>query len=180
MSQHHPKEIRVSNNAYFSNARSFVYGKKNAIFLLRGGPVSTKILNDKPYWGGIEVKHYYSLGLSLAAAKPVYLYIIDDNSYQYYYLVEEKYDPSKHDLSNIFGRAPFFKGFGNMRFYPGLYFQTGLGFEVGKSKNVIRQLDVYANIDFYFSKIPLMAYASNSNYFINFALAYHFGRRYEK
>lgn len=180
VSQHHPKEIRISNNAYFSNARSFVYGKKNSVFTLRAGPTSAKILNDKPYWGGIELKHYYSFGFSLSMAKPVFLYIIGDNSSQYYYLKEEKYDPQKHDLSNIFGRAPFFKGFGQMKFYPGIYFQTGLGFEIGKDKSLIRQIDLYANIDFYFAKIPMMAYASNSNYFINFALAYHFGRRYEK
>ena len=68
----HPKQIRVIN-PYYYNARSYVYGKLNHVYMLRIGYGFKKLLNRKPYWGGIELRVLYMGGLSLAFAKPVYL-----------------------------------------------------------------------------------------------------------
>ncbi|MFH0867027.1 MAG: hypothetical protein V1904_12595, partial [Bacteroidota bacterium] len=41
----HPKEIK-SINPYFDNAKSYVYGKENYFFILRGGMGRQKVINS--------------------------------------------------------------------------------------------------------------------------------------
>ncbi|PLW92212.1 MAG: hypothetical protein C0592_11955 [Marinilabiliales bacterium] len=177
----HPKEIRTSNSFYFEDARSYVYGKQYYLLMARLGFGSMRVLNEKPYWGGIDLRHFWSIGPTIAMAKPIYLYVIDDSSYLYsYYLRLEKYNPGVHNTSNIYGRGPFFKGIGESKFYPGLTFSTGLSFEFGNEKTSVRFLEVGATADLFFKSIPIMAYNENEQYFITFYLSYHFGRRYNK
>ena len=177
----HPKEIRTSNSFYFEDARSYVYGKQYYVFMARLGFGSMKVLNEKPYWGGVDVRHFWSIGPTIAMAKPVYLYVIDDSSYMYsYYLQLEKYNPEVHNTGNIYGRGPFFQGFGESKLYPGLSFTTGLSFEFGPEKTSVRYLEVGATADLFLKSIPIMAYNTNEQYFITFYLSYHFGRRYNK
>ncbi|NTW33013.1 MAG: hypothetical protein HGB12_10365 [Bacteroidetes bacterium] len=60
----HPKEVKIIN-PYFENSKSYVYGKENSFLLIRAGIGIQKIINSKPYWGGVELKYYYYGGLSL-------------------------------------------------------------------------------------------------------------------
>ena len=55
VSMKHPKQVRIIKS-YYLNARSFVYGKINHVYILRGGFGYKKLLNRKPYWGGIELR----------------------------------------------------------------------------------------------------------------------------
>lgn len=175
----HPKEIKSSNSYYFEDARSYVYGKQHYVLMARLGFGSMKVLNEKPYWGGVDLRHFWSIGPSIAMAKPVYLYVIDDSSYMYsYYLNLERYNPEIHNPNNIYGRGPFFQGFSESRFYPGISFSTGLSFEFGHEKQVVRFVETGVNVDLFFKGIPIMAFNKNENYFITFYLSYHFGRRY--
>lgn len=175
----HPKEIRTSNNAYFESARSFVYGKENYVMLLRGGLASQHIINEKPYWGGVEVRRYFAFGASIGMAKPSYLYVIGQTNSPYeYFLSLEQYNPETHDLNNIYGRGPFFKGFGQMKFYPGLYSKMGLSFEYGSDKSIVKALEVGVAADAYLSKIPILAFCKNEQFFITFYLTMHMGRRF--
>jgi hypothetical protein len=52
VSMKHPKQVRVIN-PYYYNSRSYVYGKLNHVYMLRGGYGYKKLLNRKPYWGGV-------------------------------------------------------------------------------------------------------------------------------
>ena len=84
------KEIRTIN-PYFSDSRSYIYGKLNYLSFFRAGIGQQHILNRKPYWGGIQLSLLYYGGFSLGIAKPVYLYIIYFNSgYTDYEIKEEK------------------------------------------------------------------------------------------
>ncbi|MDP2424011.1 MAG: hypothetical protein Q8M23_06670, partial [Bacteroidales bacterium] len=58
------REFR-SSNPISRNARSYVYGKQNNIYILRGGGGQQKLLNRKPYWGGVEVRYFWFAGGSL-------------------------------------------------------------------------------------------------------------------
>ncbi|MEI6822420.1 MAG: hypothetical protein WCL51_10815 [Bacteroidota bacterium] len=179
----HPKEAKT-DNTLFGDANSFVYGQINSVYILRGGIGYKRMLNDKPYWGGVQVSYYYYFGGSLALARPKYLEIINYSSIvkpnDSYYLTLERYDPAKHDLSNIYGGGPLFKGFESIKPYPGIYAKFGFNFEFGEYDESIRALEVGTIFDYYFAEIPMMAYNKYPNYFLTVYLSIHFGKRYNR
>lgn len=173
------KQVRVNfYGAYYSNANSYVYGKLNKVYNIRTGLGRQHRLNTKPYWGGVEVRVAYYGGVSLAIAKPIYLYIINQNNYNT--IESEKYDPETHFIENIYGRAPFLDGIEETKFYPGLYAKAGLNFEFGPYKTSIKALEAGVMIDGYPIPIPIMAFRDKHYYFLNFYLSFTFGKRYNK
>lgn len=175
-----PKQIR-SINPYFTNAKSYIYGKLNSVYLLRGGVGHSRLLNRKPYFGGVELRYTYAGGISLGIAKPVYLYIIDFTNSTYEYVIKtERFDPDEHFYDNIYGRAPFTKGFNHIKFYPGIYLTAGLNFEFGAYKSRINSLVAGAMIEFYPKGIPIMAFNDAKNFFATLFISYSFGKRYNK
>lgn len=173
------KQVRINfYGAYYSNANSYIYGKLNKIYNLRAGLGRQHLLNSKPYWGGVEVRFTYYGGLSLAMAKPIYLYIINQNDFQS--IESEKYDPEKHFIENIYGRGPFIDGIDETKFYPGLYVKAGLNFEFGQYNTTIKALEAGIMVDGYAIPIPIMAFRDEDYYFINFYLNFTFGKRFNK
>ena len=186
-----PKEYKISN-PNFSNSRRYVYGKMNNVYLMRFGYGAQKLLNDKPYWGGIEVRFFYYGGIDIALAKPVYLYIA--NYYKqgdqiYYNITTEKYNPAIHypyrvivgtpsrDL-DIYGKAPVYKGIGEIKPYPGIYAKLGFNFEYGTLNQKIRALEVGATADVFPKAIPIMAANDPIHLFVNVYISFYFGKRY--
>jgi hypothetical protein len=177
LSMKHPKEVRTVNR-YFENAKSYIYGKENAMFILRGGIGRQKIINSKPYWGGVELRYFYYGGLSLGMLKPVYLYILHETSVPYEYnLSIERYDPDKHFEENIFGRAPFFQGFNKLKPLPGLYLKTGVNFEFGVYDESVKAIEAGVVVDGYLKEVPIMALKSNNSYLVSLYVSFHFGSR---
>lgn len=173
-----PKQIRTIN-PYFSNARSYFYGKMNHVFVLRGGIGFDKMLNRKPYWGGVEIRLVGTGGVSLAITKPIYLYILKfTSSYYDYQILIEKYDPEKHFLDNIYGRAPFSRGLGELRFYPGVYGKLGMNFEYGRYNSKIKSLEVGAIIELFPIPVPIMALNEPNYYFLTLYLSISIGKRF--
>lgn len=178
-----PKQIRTIN-PYFTNSKSYIYGKLNSVYMLRGTYGMHKLLNRKPYWGGVELRFLYMGGLSLGIAKPIYLYILvppqNPNQFYEYTIVEEKYDPDEHFVDNIFGRASFTKGFDEISVYPGIHAKIGLDFDFGVYRSKVKSLEIGAIIDVYPYPIPIMAFNDPHYYFLTFYLNFNFGKRYNK
>ncbi|MCD4747087.1 MAG: hypothetical protein K8R58_12390 [Bacteroidales bacterium] len=170
------KQIR-SINPWYTNSKSYVYGKLNTIFILRSGFGLQKLLNRKPYWGGVELRYFFNGGASLAITKPIYLYIVTEEEHESS-ITEEKYDSNKHFSDNIYGRAPFTKGFNEIKIYPGIYAKLGFDFEFGVYNTKIKSLEVGAIIDFFPQAVPIMAFNENENYFLTFFICFSFGKRY--
>ncbi|NOY50022.1 MAG: hypothetical protein GXO88_05610 [Chlorobi bacterium] len=128
----------------YENAKRYIFGKKNDTFFLRGGVSWKRLLNRKPYWGGVEVRFVYGTGISLGIAKPYYLYVIYQTNPGYsppsYEIVARVYDkdPAKRNWLGEFGRAPFSNGFGEITIHPGAYFKLGLNFEFGKESTKMK------------------------------------------
>ncbi|MDD4604318.1 MAG: hypothetical protein PHF97_11000 [Bacteroidales bacterium] len=174
------KEVKTIN-PYFSDSRSYIYGKLNYLYFLRGGVGQQHILNRKPYWGGVQVSWLYYGGFSLGLTKPVYLYIIHFKSgYSDYEVKEERYDPEIHFVDNIYGRGSFLTGILNLGFYPGAYVKTGFDFEFGVKNKRISSLEIGGILDFSPIPIPIMAYAPKQNFFLTLYVSVMFGKRYNK
>lgn len=173
----HPKEIK-SINPYYENAKSFVYGKENCLIIIRGGYGRQKVINSKPYWGGVELRYFYYGGISMGLLKPVYLYILYETSAPYIYTYQiEKYDPYKHSTDDIFGRASFFHGFSKIKPLPGIYFKTGLNFEYGAYDETVKAVECGITVDAYPKPAPIMAFNPNKSVFLSLYISFHFGTR---
>jgi hypothetical protein len=158
--------------------KSFVYGKLNNFTQIRLGYGFTYLMNTKPYWGGLSTGYFLYGGPSVGISVPVYLYIM-------HYIQEEqtivmnieKYDPDKHDLSNIYGRAPFKEGLKHLKIHPGLYVKTGLTFDFSTDDAQITALDIGIALDAYLFPIQKMAYHEKQHFLITGFLTFHFGQR---
>src|SRR5690606_7525389 len=64
----HPKEIKIVN-PYFDDAKSYVYGKKNVLNVLRLGLGTQALLFDRAPKDGIEIRASFMGGLSLGLLK---------------------------------------------------------------------------------------------------------------
>ena len=188
------KEYKRSN-ANFSNSRRYIYGKLNNLYFLRAGYGAQKLLNRKPYWGGIEVRFFYYGGLSLGLAKPVYLYIANYtlvDQQLYYEITTEKYDPNSHypwrvsvpitdstsrDI-DIYGKAPVYKGISEISPYPGAYAKVGFNFEYGSYNQSIKSIEVGATVDAFPKAIPFMAFNNPYHFFLNVYVSITLGKRY--
>jgi len=171
------KQIRIIN-PYFTNAKSFVYGKLNSVFVFRGSYGNHKQLNRKPYWGGVELRFLYMAGISLGVAKPVYLHILNHTSSDIYITTIEKFDPDDHSIDDIFGRASFTKGFNEIGLYPGLHFKVGLDFDYASYSTKVKSLEIGAMVDLFPRPIPIMAFNEPHYYFLTFYLSFSFGKRF--
>jgi hypothetical protein len=184
-----PKEVKRYNE-YLANSRRYVYGKENDVFILRAGIGEQRLLNRKPYWGGIEVRYFYYGGPTLAIAKPVYLYIAyytQQDLVTYYDLQLEKYDPERHfpyrgyNLSedcDIAGRGPFLEGIAEIKPYPGIYTKAGFNFEFGQYNQRIKAVEAGVVVDFFPKAIPIMAFNDPYRLFVTAYLSFSFGKRY--
>lgn len=173
------KEVRTINPIY-PDSRSFYYGKLNYVWFLRGGIGQQRVLNQKPYWGGIQLSWIYYGGITLGVTKPVYLFIIKESGGFLSNLVEEPYDPEKHEIYDIYGRGSFLSGFSKLGFYPGAMIKTGLDFEFGTKNQQINALEVGAQFDYSPIPVPVMAYNPKQSYFLSLYLSVMFGKRYNK
>lgn len=174
-----PKQIRIIN-PYAPNAKSYHYGKMNSVFIFRGSYGNYKQLNRKPYWGGVELRFLYMGGVSLGLAKPVYLWILNMTAPGDYFLVKtlEKYDPDKHSVDDIFGRASFTKGFNEIALHPGIHAKVGLDFDYASYRNKLKSLEIGAMIDIFPRAIPIMAFNDPNYFFFTFYINFNFGKRY--
>jgi hypothetical protein len=137
------------------------------------------MLNRKPYWGGVELRLVGFGGVSLAIAKPVYLYILNfTSSYYDYDIVVEKYDPTQHFLDNIYGRAPFSRGLGELKFYPGVYGKLGMNFEYGQYNSKVKSVEIGVVFEFYPIPVPIMAFNDSDYYFLTLYINISIGKRY--
>jgi len=172
-----PKEVRLISNLFYTNAKSYYYGKMNYFFILQSSIGRKKIRNEKPYWGGIEVRSFYFIGPAIGFAKPVYLYVFD-YSKPFVNPSIEKYDPEKHFYENIYGRGPFFKGFNEIKLHPGINFKAGLNFEFSTADENIRSLETGVMVNAFLRPVEIMSFNKKDYFFISLYLSYHFGKRF--
>lgn len=178
----HPKEIK-SVNPYFENSKGFYYGKLNSILIPRIGFGFQNVLYRKAERKSVEIRYSTYLGFSFLLAKPVYLEILNKSNSgnpSEYTISTEKYDPQNplHGIDNIYGRAPYFKGFDETRIYPGMYAKLGLSFEYGDSRSDIKAIEVGMTFDGYLKVVPIMAYTKNYQLFPSLYISFIYGRKW--
>lgn len=180
VSMKHPKEFK-SVNPYFENAKGYIYGKQNSLLVLRGGYGFQRVIYHKEDRrnGGVEVRYHYYGGASLGFTKPVYLEILVPTNVPFEFtLSTEKYDPNQHYIDNIYGKAPFAKGLGEIKVYPGLYLKSGFSFDYASRQDNVRSIEAGVVVDGYYKKIPIMALTENKQIYLSFYVNVQFGSKW--
>lgn len=173
----HPKEYKTINQN-FDHAKSYVYGKLNTFSILRLGAGLQRTLYSKAEKNGVEIRMIYSGGLSLGILKPVYLDILESLGNNEYDIVVKKYDPNVQNQEDIYGRAPFTDGLGEIKFRPGLYGKLGYCFEYAPIFENVKALEVGVAFDAFPKEIPIMAFAKNKQLFLTFYITIMYGRKW--
>ena len=153
-------------------ATPLVYGKLNYFGQIRGGYGLTRVLNTKPYWGGVETGYFFYGGISLGFSIPVYVQIFDGID-----KVSLKYNPEEHARGNILGQEPLWKGIKNMKIHPGIYIKTGMSFDFAKNDARVLKLDFGLAADAYYHPIEKIAHSTKQYILLTGYICIHFGKR---
>jgi hypothetical protein len=170
----HPREYRESN-PYFQTPGTFIYGKLNSVFYLRGSYGHQHELFKKADLGGVAVRYFYSAGPVLALYKPIYYKILYPVSNYEFTLVEEKLDVNEHPPYDIYSRASFTKGLNEIKVLPGLFAKGGFNFEYSKEEKFIHAVEVGASLNGFPKKIPIMATTDNKSLYFSLFVSYRIG-----
>lgn len=174
----HAKEVKTVN-PYFENSKGFYYGKLNTFHILRPGIGYQNVLYSKADGRGVEIRYVTFVGGSLGLAKPVYLEILHETNIPFEFkLTTEKYDPAEHFIDNIYGRAPYFKGFDELKVYPGGYAKLGLSFEYATYEEDVKAIEAGVCVDVYPTVVPIMANTRNNQVFVSLYLNLLYGRKW--
>lgn len=168
-----PKEGRTIN-PYYENTGAFIYGKQHALINLVGAKTWQRTIYSRGDKTGIEIRYHYTAGVDLGLYLPVYLKVVNPGADK---ITVEPYDPAKHELVNIIGRASPFLGFKGIAPRPGAHLGAGLSFDFAKADNRVRALEIGAQFDIFAFPKPMMATQPNRPYFLNFYLAFLYGSK---
>jgi len=72
-------------------------------------------------------------------------------------------------------KASFFKGFDEMKLYPGLYTRAGFNFEYSKNDRITHAIEVGASLHGFIKEIPIMATEDNKQFFPSLFVSYRIG-----
>lgn len=170
----HPKEIKLSN-PYVQTGGSFVFGKENEMYSLRGSLGHQHEIFKKMDLGGVAIRYFYSGGASLALAKPIYYNVLYYTPGSTYEIRQEKFSEEIDGPEFIYNKASYFKGFNEIKVYPGLFVKGGFNFEYSKEDKIIHSLELGAAFEAYTNKLPIMATDDNSAFFLTLFVSYRIG-----
>lgn len=174
----HPKEEKLSTitGSYLSNP--YVYGKINNFYYAKLGYAQQRLIGNKGNKNGVAVSAIYGGGLSAGLLKPYYLKVASPQSNVAH---DVKYDNNDSVfLDNpgyVLGATGFTKGFGELKFTPGVFAKTALRFDYGRYNELVSAIEVGLNVEFYAKKMPVMLLQKQRQLFFNAYAAIEFGKR---
>ena len=182
----HPKQKRQSNDPSggvfgADGIKPFVYGKQNNLFVMHLSAGQKHLLVEKAKKNGVMLYLQYVGGLTLGLLKPYYVEVCPESGECYFENLQtvryiEGTDNGFLDLSRIVGGAGFGKGWGELKFKPGLHAKFSFLFDWSKDDQFVKGLEIGTGVDGYFSKVPIMV-QDNKAYFINLYVGITMGKK---
>jgi hypothetical protein len=170
------KQSRSDGAIIFGNP--FVYGKQINFYQLKFGFGQQRMIGGKGNKNGVAVYSIYAGGLSLGLLKPYYVDVQDPpNSGIVRQVKYSQTDSALFMSQDILGASGFTKGWGEMKFAPGVHAKTALRFDWGRFNNAISAVEVGVNVEFYAKKVEQMVGVEPNQFFLNGYLAVLFGSR---
>lgn len=174
----HSKEEKISTitGSYLSNP--YVYGKINNFYYAKLGFARQRLIGNKGNKNGVAISAIYGGGVSAGLLKPYYIKVANTSSNTAHDVKYNNNDSIFLDNPNyILGSSGFTKGFGEMKFTPGVYGKTALRFDYGRYNELVSAIEVGLNLEFYAKKMPFILLQKQKQLFFNAYAAIEFGRR---
>ncbi len=174
----HPKEIKVTGSA--QDKKRFVYGKLNQVFMLRAAVGMQKVLFAKADNKAVEVRYSYSIGPTLAFAKPYYVqvYRAQNNTGGQVSPDVVKFNSESFTQDSVVGRGSFSDGLPETKVYPGASAKFNLSFEYAPYTNLIRAIETGISLDYFPKALPIMARNPAENLIVTFRVGFVFGSKW--
>jgi hypothetical protein len=184
----HEKETKTWNPVNDPNARPYFYGKQNNFYTLRAGIGRKIVLTEKLRKSGVQVAYNWQAGPTFGFTKPIYLEIIYiGDALTQAYLEIEKFNPDRHYIDNIYGRASGLRGFDELKFHPGAFFKFAFSFEYSNERERLKGIETGISVDAFPRRIPIMAMYDNDSknprnrqIFLGLYLKFFFGTKYDQ
>ncbi|MDO7741099.1 MAG: hypothetical protein MUP94_05410 [Flavobacteriales bacterium] len=176
----HPKEEKITNPVY-EDGRAYVFGKVNSMYLFRVWRGGQKLHSEKLRKDAVRVSSLWRYGVTLGVLKPVYMEIgYPDIPYDY--IATERYDPSIHFSSNIFGQSQWMYGLDELSVVPGFHVSYALDFEYGTERHVQRTLTAGVAVDAFLFDPEIFAssFEQNSRTFVTLFATFELGSNWTR
>jgi hypothetical protein len=184
----HEKEIK--SYVQDPSARGYVFGKKNAMYNFRLNYGYKKVIAEKLRKSGVQVAYSWGFGPSVALLRPIFLEIlVIDPNLNGFSLSTEMYDPDKHFVDNIYGRASSFLGLREMSVVPGFSAKGSMSFEYSNYRDGIKGFEIGMSAEAYPQRVEIMSNkilatlpdgAKNHWLFVSGYVHFYIGRKYNK
>jgi hypothetical protein len=172
----HPKEVKVIGEA--QERKRFVYGKLNSVLLMRGSVGLQHAIFSKADHKAVEVRYSYSIGPTLAFAKPYYLQKTNNFRNELLNQPPVKFNAETFTPDSVIGRGQFSDGLSELKIYPGATAKFNLSFEYAPYTNLIRAIETGISLDFFPKALPIIARNPNENFIITFYVGFVFGKKW--
>jgi len=166
----HPKENKYSSALGYG--RTFVWGKKNYLFSIRGQYGREMILINKKDPQGIRINAQVAVGPSIGLIVPYYIKYSRNNRMEI-----ENFDSSIHTFNNVISSASFFEGLDEIKIKPGLNFKAAINFEFGGSRSATA-VEVGFLADIFSKEIVMMPTSENYSFYPTAFITLFYGRKY--
>jgi hypothetical protein len=176
----HPKEEKVptlSASGGFLIISSYIYGKRNNFYYLKGGLGQQTLIGGKGNKNGVAVSAIFGGGFSAGLLKPYYIEITNPSTNK---REEIKYDNNDNLFLNgpiILGKGGLTKGFNEIQFVPGVHARAALRFDYGRYNEVLSAMEVGVNAEYYSKNMPILLLNKDRKFFFNAYIALVFGKR---
>ena len=166
------REKKVPSATY----KTFVYGKLNYFYALKGGVGLQKEIFSKQDVGSVSIRYFYNFGASIGILKPIY--------YEVQNLDAEKeivkFEETAHlPITQFYGKASYLKGIEETTIIPGVFGKFGLSFEYSKQHTKFTALEIGFMLDAYMKRVPIMYNYNPQEYqflFPSMFIAFRFGK----
>ena len=176
--KHTKEEKLVQEFAGFQVGNPYIYGKINNFYFLNIGFGQQKLLGEKSSKNGIAVSATYGGGLTLGMLKPYYLEVLSRTPGQ---TEEIKYSDDNIgrylNKDSIIGSAGFGKGFGEIKYVPGVFAKGAIRFDYGKFNDIVSALEIGLSAEYYTQKMPILLLNKEKTFFITGYISLIFGSR---
>jgi|TARA_B100001250_G_scaffold163212_1_gene140343 hypothetical protein len=166
----HPKENKYSSALGYG--RTFVWGKKNYLFSIRGQYGREMILVNKKDPQGIRINAQVAVGPSLGLLVPYYIKYSRNNRVEI-----ENFDSTIHTFNNVIGSASFLEGLDELKINPGINFKAALNFEFGGARSATA-IEVGFLADIFSKEVVMMPTAKNYSVYPTAFITLFYGRKY--
>ena len=172
----------------FGNNQSYVFGKKNNLYVVRGGYGQKRYFTEKAKEKGLAVGMSWEFGPTLGLLKPYYLDLgypngNGNNSSRIYRA--ERYTEENHDIflepSRIGGAVGIGRGWSELSIRPGVHATASAHFDWGAFDEFVKAVEAGFMVDVFFGNTDIMVEVEgveNRPFFLNVFVNLQLGKRW--